>query len=99
MSIADALAALRPGAEWNCRGTRYADIEWLDKVHVKPTPEEVTAEIARQAALPPPTLADRMDQVQFKIAFNHENRVRALEGKAAITAAQFKNALTAILGG
>lgn len=32
-----------------------------------------------------------------KVLFNHENRVRALEGKAAITADQFKTALKALL--
>jgi hypothetical protein len=39
----------------------------------------------------------KMDLVQFKIAFNHENRIRALEGKAAITQAQFQNAVKALL--
>jgi len=37
------------------------------------------------------------DQVQFKILFNHENRIRALEGKQAITAAQFINGVKALL--
>lgn len=35
---------------------------------------------------------DAVDQVQFKIAFNHENRLRALEGKGPVTAANFKAA-------
>lgn len=33
----------------------------------------------------------------FRILFNHENRIRALEGKAAVTAAQFRAALKALL--
>ncbi len=33
----------------------------------------------------------------FKVLFNHENRVRALEGKAAITALQFRTAVKALL--
>lgn len=33
----------------------------------------------------------------FKILFNHENRLRALEGKAAITAAQFLAALKQLM--
>lgn len=37
------------------------------------------------------------DMLSFKVLFNHENRVRTLEGKAAITAAQFKAALKALL--
>ncbi len=40
---------------------------------------------------------DRFDALGFKVMFNHENRVRALEGKAAITAAQFRSALKAML--
>ena len=32
----------------------------------------------------------------FLAALNHENRIRALEGKPAITTAQFKAALTAL---
>ncbi|MBR1145081.1 hypothetical protein JQ567_17470 [Bradyrhizobium sp. AUGA SZCCT0431] len=97
-SITDVLAVLRPGAQWTVNGDAYSGIQWLDQAQTKPTQAEVTAEIARQDALPPPTLADRMDAVQFKIAFNHENRVRVLEGKAQLTAAQFKTALNAILG-
>lgn len=38
-----------------------------------------------------------MDKVAMQIAFNHENRLRALEGKAAITVAQFKTAIRALL--
>lgn len=38
-----------------------------------------------------------VDFLQFRVAFNHENRIRALEGKAAITAAQFRAALKALL--
>lgn len=32
----------------------------------------------------------------FHVALNHENRIRALEGKPAVTAAQFKPALIAL---
>jgi hypothetical protein len=34
-----------------------------------------------------------MDELQMRIMFNHENRVRVLESKAPITLAQFKTAL------
>ncbi len=34
---------------------------------------------------------DAWDLVSLKIAFNHENRLRALEGKTAITLTQFKS--------
>lgn len=47
---------------------------------------------------PPPTdPVDAWDIISFKIAFNHENRIRALEGKAPITAAQFRAAVKAAL--
>jgi hypothetical protein len=35
--------------------------------------------------------------VAFKIALNHENRLRTLEGKAPVTAAQFRTAIKALL--
>lgn len=38
-----------------------------------------------------------LDRAELKTLFNHENRIRALEGKAAITQAQFVNALQAII--
>ena len=37
------------------------------------------------------------DMTQFQVLFNHENRIRALEGKASITPAQFKAAIIALL--
>lgn len=40
---------------------------------------------------------DRVDAVQLRIAFNHENRIRALESKQAVTLAQFKTAVKALL--
>jgi hypothetical protein len=40
---------------------------------------------------------DRVDVMQFKILFNHENRIRALEGRGAVTAQQFKSAVAALL--
>lgn len=39
----------------------------------------------------------KSDQISFKIAFNHENRIRALEGKQAVTQAQFITAIKALL--
>lgn len=37
-SVSTALLSLRPGAEWNLRGTT---IEWLDKVQRQPTQAEI----------------------------------------------------------
>lgn len=39
-----------------------------------------------------------LDPILAKIAFNHENRIRALEAKAPITVAQFKAAIRALSG-
>lgn len=38
-----------------------------------------------------------IDMLQFQIAFDMENRVRVLEGKAVVTAAQYRTALKARL--
>ena len=40
---------------------------------------------------------DAVDILMVKVAFNHENRIRALESKAPITMQQFRNALRAML--
>lgn len=55
-----------------------------------PTPEEIAAD--KEA-----TLDRELVTLGFKVLFDHENRVRALEGKAPITAAQFRAALKARL--
>lgn len=38
---------------------------------------------------------DSASSMLFRIAFNHENRIRALENRAAVTMTQFRNALIA----
>ena len=44
--FADALVALRPGAEWTCIGDTYSGLTWHDKTQTKPSESEVTAKIA-----------------------------------------------------
>ena len=44
--LADALQALRPGAEWVLRGTEYSGLEWLDESQTKPTETEVNSKIS-----------------------------------------------------
>lgn len=39
--------------------------------------------------------SDAIDRLQFDVLFNVENRIRALESKAAITRAQYRDALIA----
>ena len=67
---ADALASLRPGAQWILRGD---DLEWMDTVQTQPTEAEITAEVARlqadyeakeyqrQRAAAYPSMADQLD--------------------------------------
>ena len=38
---------------------------------------------------------DRVQGVVLKVILDHENRIRAIEGKGAVTAAQFKTAIKA----
>jgi hypothetical protein len=48
--IGDALHSLRPTAEFSVSGNSYDGIEWYSPDVLKPTLEEVTAEIQRLAA-------------------------------------------------
>jgi hypothetical protein len=47
MNKANALASLRPGAQWVLRGD---DLEWMDAEQTQPTDAEITAEVARLQA-------------------------------------------------
>lgn len=52
---------------------------------------------AQELAAGKDTILSRVDVAALAVLLNHENRVRALEGKVAITAAQFRTALKAML--
>jgi hypothetical protein len=54
-----------------------------------PTPEEIAAAEANAEL-------DVIARKMFLVAFNHENRIRVLEGKQPVTKAQFKTAVEAI---
>jgi len=45
-NIADALQALKPGAEWVLRGTDYSGLEWMDSGQTKPTETEINSKIS-----------------------------------------------------
>ena len=51
ITLADALLSLRPGAQWELRGSEYEDIVWLDKQLDMPSVEELTAELTRLRAV------------------------------------------------
>ena len=44
--IADALIALKPGAEWSLNGNDYSGFTWLDSSQTKPTETEVNSKIS-----------------------------------------------------
>ena len=52
-TIAEALIALKPGAEWSCSGDTYAGITWIDRNQTKPTETEVINKIASLDAAEP----------------------------------------------
>jgi hypothetical protein len=71
---------------------------------VVPDPAELQASIQRNQAQTPDTPDMQKDRMLsgiapplLAIALAHENRIRALEGKAAITQAQFIAAVKAML--
>ena len=49
---ADALQALKPGAQWVLRGTEYSGLEWMDSGQ-QPTEQEVKAKIIELDAAEP----------------------------------------------
>jgi hypothetical protein len=48
--IDKALISLRPNSSWDLNGDDYAGIVWKDETQIKPTLEEINAEIARLKA-------------------------------------------------
>jgi hypothetical protein len=57
-----ALQSLRPGAQWILRGD---DLEWLDTSQIRPTDEEIQAEVTRLQALEPARIADRKRRAAY----------------------------------
>jgi len=95
-TLVDALLSLRPGAEWHLKGNSISDLVWLDQTQVKPTDQELSAEVARLSSLPVDPVS-HFDLISLQIAFNYENRIRVLENKAPISMAQFKAAVRTLL--
>ena len=64
-----------------------------------PGPIPTDTDIANAMAGPRPDadVTGPIDAAVLKVLFNHENRIRAFEGKAAITTAQFITAIKALL--
>jgi hypothetical protein len=55
--IAQALAGLRPGAQWSLIDDDYSGLEWLDDAQSKPTESEVASYVP--ATPVPQTISDR----------------------------------------
>lgn len=53
IGVGEALANLRPGAQWVVRDNNYDTIEWLDTQQTLPTREEVQAKVAELEAYEP----------------------------------------------
>lgn len=71
--------------------------KWVDSVGGTTTQAELDAFNAAVATqMQQGAEAQEVIQSSLKIAFNHENRIRALEGKAAVTRAQFLTAVRAL---
>lgn len=77
------------------------DVTFRTRRLVELTPVEETAALMQKAAWDiantPEKRAERaidaLDRLQFEHLFDLENRVRALEGRFAVTRAQYRNAL------
>jgi len=50
---ADALQALKPGAQWSLSGNNYTGLEWLDSKQTQPTETEVNSKISELDAAEP----------------------------------------------
>jgi hypothetical protein len=77
-----AVNALRPGADWSM--VEDGTITWNDADQTQPTEEEIAAEIANPTPPPPPPPA-----AETTVMFDHENRIRALEGQPPLTLGDF----------
>lgn len=82
--------------DWSDRATWRARFVNQPTAQQQATADAVIAAF-NPAGVVPDDAVDSIEIVALKIAFNHENRIRALEGKAAITLAQFKAALRTLL--
>jgi hypothetical protein len=71
--------------------------KWVDSIGGTTTQADLDAFNAAVAAqIQQGTESQEVIQSALKVFFNHENRIRALEGKAAVTRAQFLTAVRAL---
>ena len=53
ITIIDVLKRFYPNTEWGCDESTYAGLHWIDKIHAKPTEEEINSKIAELEAAEP----------------------------------------------
>lgn len=66
---------------------------FVDAVGGEPTQADIDVVLAPSADVRAARAVDAEDRLLFEINFDQENRIRALEGKAATTRAQYRDAL------
>ena len=65
--IIRAINVLAPEAEWTLSGDDFADVIWLDETELKPTLEQVKAEIANPTPKPELTISEKLAIVGLSI--------------------------------
>lgn len=68
----DAIASLRPNAEWSLR---EGNLEWLDASQTQPTEEEIDAEIARLTTVHDATEYQRLRAAEYPPAADYLDAV------------------------
>jgi hypothetical protein len=58
-ALANAIAALRPGAQWILRGDDLGGLDWQDTTQERPTDDEINAKATELSAAPPPVVSPR----------------------------------------
>lgn len=67
LKISEALATLRPQAQWVLRGDDYSGLEWLDENQMRPDWEEVLAEINNPTPKPQPSIEEKLQFVGLNL--------------------------------
>lgn len=77
-----AVNSLRPGADWSM--TEDGTITWNDTTQTQPTEAEIAAAIANPP--PPPPLPPSNEDL---VLYDHENRLRVIEGEPPLDLGAF----------
>ena len=92
-TVTEALAALKPNAEWHMVGTEYSGIYWDDKIETKPTEQEIEAKLAElqyqeevnayqeKRKLEYPNWEDQLDQIYHSGVDAWKADIKAIKDK------------------